>query len=121
QVAVAGRLEARHALAAQAERAARLCPGRDGEQDAALEGTDPDLAAEERFLERQRELALEIGAATGEGRVRGQPGDDDQVAAARPTPGELDPGTGVGARRDGDLESLAIDVDQPGGAVVRLV
>ena len=69
QVAVAGRLEARHALAAEPERPSGLGPGRDREQDAALEGPDRDLRAEERLLEGERQLALEVGAPPGEGRV----------------------------------------------------
>ena len=66
QVAVALALEPRHALAGEAERPPGLGPGRDRQQDAALEGLDRDLAAEERLLEGQRQLALEVRAAAGE-------------------------------------------------------
>ena len=82
---------------------------------------DLDLAAEQRLLEGQRQLALEVGAAAGERGVRERLDDDDEVAAAGPAPGQLDPGPGVGARRDRDLEPLAVDLDQAGRAVVGLV
>ena len=64
QVAVAARPEPGHPLAGEPERAAGLGPGRD------RSATTPPFrvstltsAAEERLLERQRELALEVGAA----------------------------------------------------------
>ena len=95
-------------------------PGRDLEQDAALERLDLDLGAEERLLEGQRELALEVGAAPREAGIRQLADDDEQVAAAGRPAGEPDPGPGVGAARDGDLEALAVDLDQARRAVIRL-
>ena len=58
-------------------------PGRDRQQDAALEGLDRDLGAEERFLEGQRQVAFEVRAAAGESGVGQHADDDDEVAAAR--------------------------------------
>ena len=113
-------LEAGHALAGQPERPAGLGAGGDRQQDAALERLDLDLAAEQGLLEGQRQLALEVGAAPGEPRVGHQADDDDEVAAAGAALAQLDPGAGVGARRDRDLEPLAVDLDQAGRAVVRL-
>ena len=78
--------------------------------------------AEERLLERQRELALEVGASPGEPAVRQDADDDDDVAAARAALPESLIRVPVSAPgRDGDLEALAVDVDEPGRAVVRLV
>ena len=55
---------------------------RDPQQDLALERRDRDLAAEQRLLEGDRQLALEIGAASGEDRVGPDADDDDEIAAA---------------------------------------
>ncbi len=112
--------EAGHPLAGQPERAARLGPGGDRQDDAAFQGLDPDLRAEKRLLERQWQLALEVVASPREPAV-GQDADDDlDVAAARRLAGQPDPFAGVGALRDRDLEALAVDVEEPGRAVVRL-
>ena len=43
---------------------------------------DRDLAAEQRLLEGERQLALEVGAAPGEDGVGPDADDDDEVAAA---------------------------------------
>ena len=66
-------------------------PGRDRQEDAALERLDRDLRAEEGFLEGQRQLALEVGAAAGERPSGRTLDDDDEVAAARVLAGQLDP------------------------------
>ena len=113
---MAAALEPGHALPGQPEGPPGLGPGRDREQDAALERPDRDLGAEERLLERQRQLPLEVGAAPGEDRVGLHPDDDEQVAAAGRLAGQPDPRAGVGAGWDRDLEPLALDVDQAGRA-----
>ena len=105
-----GRLEPGHPLTLEAKCPAGLGPGRDRQEDATLERADGHLAAEQRLLEGEREVPLEVGAATGEPRIGRPLDDDDQVAAARAPAGELDPGPRVGTRRDGDLETLAVDV-----------
>ena len=98
QVAVAVGPEAGHALAGQPERPARSgCrPG-----SSAARGpsgvSDLDLAAEQRLLEGQRQLALEVGAAPGEDGVRLLADDDVEVAAARRLAGQADARAGVGA------------------------
>ena len=76
-------LELRHALAGEPEGPAVLGAGRDRQQDPALERLDRDLAAEQGFLEGERQLALEVRAAPGETGVGQDPDDDDEVAAAR--------------------------------------
>ena len=53
--------EVRHALALEPEAVAVLGPGRDAQQDPALERRHRDLATEERLRERQRQLPLEVG------------------------------------------------------------
>ena len=58
---------------------------------------------------------MRVNVVSGRTRV-----DDDDVAAAWSLAGQLDLGAGVGAGRDGDLEALAVDVDEAGRAVERL-
>ena len=113
-------VEARHPLAAQPEGATGLRARRDLQQDAPLEGLDLDLGSQECLLERQRQLTFEIGAAPGEPGVGQQADDHEQVAAARPAPGQPDACARVGASRDRDLESLAVDLDQAFRSVVGL-
>src|SRR5688572_19396527 len=66
EVAVAVGSKPRHALAGQPERAARLGPGRDREYHASLGRADLDVRAEQRLLQGQRQLALQVGAPTCE-------------------------------------------------------
>ena len=89
--------EPRHALAGEPERAAGLGPGRDLQEDPALEGPDRDLAAEQGLLEGERQLALEVGAVAGEDLVRSDLDDDEQVAAAGRLAGQPDPRSRVSA------------------------
>ncbi len=77
--------------------------------------------AEQRLAERDRQLALEVGAAAIEDRVGPDANDDDEVAAGRALAGELDARAAVGAARDRHLEALALDLDPAGRAVERLL
>ena len=121
QVAVAVGPEAGHALAGQPERLAGLRPGRDREEHPALRRPDVDVRAEQGLAQRQRELAFEVRSAAGEGPVRELADHDVEVAAAGRLAGQADAAPAVGALGDGDLEALAVDLDQAGRAVVRLV
>jgi hypothetical protein len=62
EVAVAVALEMRHALTLEPELATVLGALGELEHHPALQGPDLDLAPEEGLLERDRDLAFEIGA-----------------------------------------------------------
>ncbi len=91
EVAGAVALELGHALPGEADRLAALCPGRDGEQHAALERGDRDLAAQQRLAQRDRKLPLQVGATPGEHGVRAHPDRHDDIAPVGALARKADP------------------------------
>src|SRR5687767_9934150 len=113
EVAVAVGAEPGHPLAREPEHPARLGLGRDREDDVALERADLDVRAQQCLAKRQRQLTLQVRAPPGEDRVRLPADHDVEIAPAGRLARQPDPGAGVGATGDRDLESLALDLDQP--------
>ena len=113
--------ELRHAAAAEPELPSGLRPRRDPEEHRPLRRPNRHLGAEEGFLEGDRQLALEVRALAGEGRVGALADDDVEIATARPLAGQADPCAAVRPGRDRDLESLAVDVDEASRPVEGLV
>ena len=117
-------LEAGHALAGQAERAAGLRLGRDAQHHAALEGAHRHLGAKERLGQRHRHLALQVRAAPHELGVVRHVDLQVDVAGIRPAAGlagEPDPLARRDAARDGHLQAPVADLHQAGRAVVGLL
>ncbi|MEJ7696805.1 MAG: hypothetical protein WKF78_09385 [Candidatus Limnocylindrales bacterium] len=106
QVAPAVALEAGQALAGQPERPAVLGTGRDRQDDLALGRADRHVAAQERLFQGQRQLSVEVGAASGEDGVRELADDDMEVAAARRLAGQPDPAAGVALRPGSSLRAV---------------
>ena len=113
--------ELRHAAAAKPELPSGLRPRRDPEEHRPLRRPNGHLGAEQGLLQGDRQLALEVRALAGEGRVGALADDDVEVATARPLAGQADPCAGVRPGRDRDLESLAVDVDEASRPVEGLV
>ena len=104
--------ELRHAAAAEPELPSGLRPRRDPEEHGSLRRANGHFGAEQGLLQGDRQLALEVRALPGEGRVGALADDDVEIATARPLAGQADPCAGVRPGRDRDLESLAVDVDE---------
>src|SRR5438093_1566994 len=121
QVAGAVALEPGHALALEAEGPPVLGAGRDLEENAALQRSDGNLAPEQRFLQGDRHVSLEVVALARERAVRLEPCDHDEVRAARTLAGQADAAAAVHAAGDRDLEASPVDVDDPAGAMEGLL
>ena len=121
EVAVAVAAEARHALARRRNVRPGWVPAGIVSRTRPLSvrtGTSPPSSASSRVSGSSRSRSAPRRVNAGSGRTLD---DDEQVAAAGRLAGQPDPGAGVGAARDRDLEALAVDLDQAGRAVVRLL